>query len=56
MKEKRKSDFDCFDSTMRALLSVSHNEIKEKLEKEKAEKKRKKSKNSSASREEGDRS
>ena len=51
MKTKRKSEFERFDSTMRALLSVPHDEIKAKLDEEEASKKRTKSKKSSAFRE-----
>jgi hypothetical protein len=42
MKEKK--EFDNFDRTMDALLRVSHEEIKAKLEEEKAIKKEKKTK------------
>jgi hypothetical protein len=44
-----KNEYEKFDKTVRALLSVPHAEIKEKLEQEKRMKKRKKSKKSSAS-------
>ena len=39
---KSKQEFENFDRTMRALMSVSHEEIKAALDAEKAAKKRKK--------------
>ena len=47
---KRKQEYESFDCTMRKLLTVSHSEVKAKLDAEKAAKKRKKSRKSSASR------
>lgn len=48
--KRKQSEYDNFDHAMRQILSVSHAEVKAKLDKEKAAKKRKKSKKSSASR------
>jgi hypothetical protein len=48
---KTSSEYEKFDSAMRAILKVPHSEIKAKLDAEKAAKKRKKAKKSSASRE-----
>lgn len=53
--KKKDEEYENFDSTVRGLLRVSHNEIKGKLDKEKAAKKRKKIKTSPVSREAGDR-
>lgn len=50
---KKASEFENFDKTMRALLKVSHSELKAKLDAEKATKKRKKLKVSSALAREG---
>lgn len=47
----KKNEFYEFDRTINRLLSVSHDEVKRKLDAENAAKKRKKSKASSASRE-----
>lgn len=47
---KLKTEFEHFEETVRAVISVPHSEIKAKLDAEKAAKKRKKSKKSSASR------
>ena len=49
MKSKS-NEFDNFDRTMRKLLTVSHDEIKQKLETEKLTKKKRKAKTPSASR------
>jgi len=38
MKDKRSTEFEHFDSTMRKLVSVSHDELKAKLDAEKKEK------------------
>jgi hypothetical protein len=43
-KVKRSNEFERFDFALRELLSVSHSEIKAKLDAEKAAKKRKKAK------------
>jgi len=50
---KKVKEFTAFANLTDRLLSVSHNEVKEKMEAEKKAKKRKKSKTSSASREVG---
>lgn len=47
---KKPSEYNRFENTMRKLMTVSHEEIKAKLDAEKAAKKRKKSRVSSASR------
>jgi hypothetical protein len=52
---KFSSEYAKFEKTMRGILSVSHAEIKAKLDAEKEAKKRKKSKKSSVSREACDR-
>jgi hypothetical protein len=44
------SEFDKFDQTMRKLISVSHGEIKAKLDAEKAAKKRKPKRTSASGR------
>jgi len=49
--KSRKSEYKAFSDLARGLLSVSHEEIKTKLDAEKQAKKRKKVKKSSASRE-----
>jgi hypothetical protein len=41
MSQKKNTEFDKFDSTMRGLLRVPHSEIKAKLDAEKKAKKRK---------------
>jgi hypothetical protein len=46
--KKKKNEFGEFNRTMGKLLSVTHNEIKAKLDEEKTAKKRKNSKISSA--------
>jgi hypothetical protein len=51
MRKKRTTEFDNFRAMTDTLLSVSHSEIKAKLDAEKNAKKRKKPKKSSASRE-----
>lgn len=53
--KKSSEEFRGFSGMVDKVLSVSHAEIKKKLEEEKAAKKRKKAKKSSASREAGDR-
>lgn len=47
---KRKSEFENFDDTMRKLITVSHSEIKAKLDAEKAAKKRKPKRTSASGR------
>jgi hypothetical protein len=51
----KKSEYKTFTEAMDKVLSVSHEELKAKLDAEKAAKKRKKTRKSSASREAGDR-
>jgi hypothetical protein len=48
MKKRKKSEFETFDETMRALLRVSHAEIKAKLDAEKERKKDRKEKSHDA--------
>jgi hypothetical protein len=43
-----KTEFERFDNTMKKLLSVSHEEIKQKLDAEKRDRKRKKAKASAS--------
>jgi hypothetical protein len=51
----RKNEYENTSTLLKKLLTVSHAEVKSKLDEEKAEKKQKKSKKSSASREAGGR-
>jgi hypothetical protein len=51
----RNTEYDKFEQTVSTLMTVSHAELKAKLDEEKKAKKRKKSKKSSASREANDR-
>ncbi len=55
MKTKTKIEYQNFTNLADRLLSVSHGEVKSKLDAEKAAKKRKKSRTSSASREASER-
>ena len=48
MKSKPSEEFENFDRTMRALVSVSHDEIKAKLDAEKAAKNKKRKAKASA--------